>query len=282
MSRKSRQVSPESQTVEWKQSLGEWKEIVETCAAFATSKGGTIYVGIGPKGERVGVQLGQGTLEDLANKIKVNTDPPQFPSIEIEGPDSSATVQVRVEQNPVKPVWAFGRPVKRVGRTNQFLRRDEAQRLLETTTGRTWDAHVCEGFLAKDLSKTAVRDFLGRAGMKKSTPLGDVVRNLRLGDETHLCNAAVLLFGRFPQRFFVETKLKCARFKGMEPIDFLDERTIEGSLLHQLDEAMAFVSRNTRQALQITGKPPSDEIWAVPIIGTVVYANGTSPHRVGF
>ena len=45
----------ESETEEWKQSLGEWKEIVETCAAFATAKGGTIYVGISPKGERVGV-----------------------------------------------------------------------------------------------------------------------------------------------------------------------------------------------------------------------------------
>jgi len=60
---------PESETVEWKQSLGEWKEIVETCAAFATARGGTVYIGVGPAGERVGVQIGKGTLEDLANKI---------------------------------------------------------------------------------------------------------------------------------------------------------------------------------------------------------------------
>jgi ATP-dependent DNA helicase RecG len=71
----TKQVPPESETVEWKRSPGEWKEIVETCAAFATSRGGTIYVGIGPNGDRVGVQIGQGTLEDLANKIAQNTNP---------------------------------------------------------------------------------------------------------------------------------------------------------------------------------------------------------------
>ena len=261
---KKTQFPPESETVEWKQSLGEWKEIVETCAAFATASGGTVYVGISPKGERVGVQIGQGTLEDLANKIKLNTDPPQFPSIEVLGPERSAVIQIHVEQNPVKPVWAFGRPVKRVGRTNQLLRRDEAHRLLEATTGRTWDACACDDFLTRDISQKAVRDFLGRAGMKKSTPLGDIVRNLRFGDKTHFCNAAVLLFGKFPQRFFVEAKLKCARFIGINSVNFLDERTIEGGILRQLDEAMSFVTRNTRQAIVITGKPAHDVVPEYP------------------
>lgn len=91
---------PESQTVEWKQSLGEWKEIVETCAAFATSEGGTIYVGISPKGDPVGVELGKDTLEDMANKIKVNTDPAQFPSIEVDGPES-ATQSATQSTDPV-------------------------------------------------------------------------------------------------------------------------------------------------------------------------------------
>ncbi|MEM4722101.1 MAG: ATP-binding protein, partial [Candidatus Methanomethylicaceae archaeon] len=64
----------ETQTTENKQSLREWREIVESVAAFATSKGGVVRIGISPKGERVGVQLGKATLEDLANKIKQNTD----------------------------------------------------------------------------------------------------------------------------------------------------------------------------------------------------------------
>jgi len=95
-------------------------------AALATSGGGQVRIGIGPGGRRTGVRLGRGTLEDLANKIKVNTDPAQFPSIVVEGSDDSAVVTIRVEESPIKPVWAFGRPLKRVGRTNQHVSRGEA------------------------------------------------------------------------------------------------------------------------------------------------------------
>lgn len=220
-------VPPESETVEWKQSLGEWKEIVETCAAFASSQGGTIYVGIDPKGDCVGIEVGKGSLEDLANKIKINTDPPQFPSIEINRPTGVTTLEIHVEQNPVKPAWAFGRPLKRVGRTNQFLRRDEAQRMLERSSGRTWDTLTCPGFTIKDVDKTVLKDYLSRAGMNLSTPFDAVFRNLRFPfTPSAYCNAAVLLFGKDPQSFYIEAQLKCGRFKGTDSVEFEDEHLV--------------------------------------------------------
>ncbi|MFH1627125.1 MAG: hypothetical protein ABIE47_00180 [Pseudomonadota bacterium] len=36
----------ESETVEWKRSLGEWKEIVITSAAMASLHGGHIIIGV--------------------------------------------------------------------------------------------------------------------------------------------------------------------------------------------------------------------------------------------
>ena len=255
----------ESETVEWKQSLGEWKEIVETCAAFATSQGGVIFIGVSPKGEGVGVQIGQHSLEELANKIKVNTDPPQFPTIKVEGSEQSTLIKIQIDENPVKPSWAFGRPIKRVGRTNQCLRREEAHRLLEVTTGRSWDSLPCPRFTADDVDKMAVRNYLERAGMKLTTPFKDLIANARLA--THApgyCNAVVLLFGKIPQRIFISADLKCARFKGTEAIDFLDEQTYEGPLLSQLDNALAFVSRNTHQAYKITGKPEREIVPEYP------------------
>lgn len=41
----------ESERLEHKTSLGEWQEIVESVAAFATSNGGIIRIGIDPQGE---------------------------------------------------------------------------------------------------------------------------------------------------------------------------------------------------------------------------------------
>ena len=68
--RRGGRVTPmESERTENKSSLADWREVVESVAAFATSGGGEVRIGIGPSGERTGVRLGKGTLEDLANKI---------------------------------------------------------------------------------------------------------------------------------------------------------------------------------------------------------------------
>jgi ATP-dependent DNA helicase RecG len=258
-------IPSESDRVEWKESLGEWKEIVGTCAALATARGGTIYVGVASDGSTKGIQIGKGTLEDLSNKIRLNTDPPQFPAIEMTEMETKKLLTIHVEESPIKPVWAFGRPVKRVGRTNQFLRRDEAYRLMTATTGRTWDALPCEGFTAKDIDRKAVRDYLRRTGMKLSTPLNDLLKNLGMAQtNSGFSNAVVLLFGKRPQSFLVETEVKCGRFEGTEPVNFLDERTIEGNVLNQLDESIAFVRRNTRQAIRITGKPEREIVPEYP------------------
>ena len=77
-------IPPESETVEWKESLGEWKEIVETSAAFATHRGGTVYVGVDRKGEVRGIQHGGKSIEDITNRIVQNTEPRIVPSVRIE------------------------------------------------------------------------------------------------------------------------------------------------------------------------------------------------------
>ena len=71
--------SGESTTLEWKQSLAETDEIIETAAAFANTKGGKILVGISPEGKVLGVQIGKGTVENLVNQIALKTDPKLHP-----------------------------------------------------------------------------------------------------------------------------------------------------------------------------------------------------------
>ena len=254
----------ETQSREDKQSLNEWRQVVESMAAFATTKGGIVRIGIGPKGENVGVQLGKGTLEDLSNKIKQNTDPPQYPSITVEGPEESAIIMIRVEESPIKPVWAFGRPLKRVGRTNQHLSREEAQRLVEATTGRTWDALPSESFHLKEVSKEYIRDFQKRVGQSQ-IPVQPLLKSLSLmANDERPCNGVVLLFGKNPQQFFPEAQVKCARFAGTTSVRFLDEMTIEGNLFSQMENALKFVARNTQREIRITGKPERETIPEYP------------------
>jgi hypothetical protein len=89
----------ESESVEWKRSLGEWKEIVVATAAMASLHGGQICIGVESTGRICGVEPGKGTLEDLANKIAQSTNPRVTPSISSVGWDRKTVVIVSVPEN---------------------------------------------------------------------------------------------------------------------------------------------------------------------------------------
>ena len=59
----------ESVTIEWKPSLSQINEIIETASAFANTDGGKIFVGVSKTGKILGIQIGKGTIENLANQI---------------------------------------------------------------------------------------------------------------------------------------------------------------------------------------------------------------------
>ncbi|MBI4645942.1 MAG: ATP-binding protein [Bacteroidia bacterium] len=74
----------ESEILELKSSLSEWKEVIISLCAFANKKGGKVIVGLDNNGQPTNQQIGYGSIEDIANKIKTNTDPPLYPSINIK------------------------------------------------------------------------------------------------------------------------------------------------------------------------------------------------------
>ena len=59
----------ESETLEFKKSTGEWKEIIKTISAFSNTKGGKIIIGVSKIQKLLGVEIGKDTIEHLTNKI---------------------------------------------------------------------------------------------------------------------------------------------------------------------------------------------------------------------
>ena len=80
----------ETAQVEFKKSIGEWKEVVETASAFSNTDGGKIYVGVSNSGEVLGIKLGKNTIEELTNKIITNTDPKIYPKVSVEKMDTTS------------------------------------------------------------------------------------------------------------------------------------------------------------------------------------------------
>ena len=113
--------SGESEMVEFKASLTEWRDAVETLSAFSNRNGGKLFIGITDKCEVIGVDVGKDTIEKLANRIRQNTDPVIHPSICVEGIDGKQVIVVDVGESVQKPVLAIGRGFMRVGKSNQKL-----------------------------------------------------------------------------------------------------------------------------------------------------------------
>jgi len=165
----------ESETLEFKKSLAERKEILETISAFANSNGGKIFIGIegekdGSVKEIVGVKIKGKEIESLANEIKQNTDPVIYPSIEVKEIGRKSTLVVKIKKSLIKPVFVKidGIPIafKRVGKTNQKIDVNELRRIISEGREFLWDSQVCAEASLEDIdwefyySAGIHRDFL--------------------------------------------------------------------------------------------------------------------------
>jgi ATP-dependent DNA helicase RecG len=216
------------------------------------------------------VQIGKGTLEGLANDIAQNTVPKLVSAITTVQVADQTVILVEVDENPTKPVSAYGRAYRRSGRTNQVLAASEIAELYFTSRGVTWDETVRTDATLDDIDAEKVRKFLSRARSERQweidvqTPIEPALRQLNLMKNGQLTIAAILLFGKNPQRFLLQARMRCARFKGNDEVEFLDLKVIEGNIIQQVEEAMAFVRRNTSMAAKIDGKLERTERWEYP------------------
>jgi predicted HTH transcriptional regulator len=65
----------ESENMEWKPSLSQINEIVETVSALSNANGGRIAIGVSRSGKILGVKIGKVIIKRLRNRIVGNADP---------------------------------------------------------------------------------------------------------------------------------------------------------------------------------------------------------------
>ncbi|MDR2562946.1 MAG: DUF4062 domain-containing protein, partial [Prevotellaceae bacterium] len=99
-----------------------------------------------------------------------------------------------------------------------------------------------------DLSEDKIEWFVNRAKAERNFPLAmdngieKILTHLNLLRKGKICNAALLLFGKQPQRFFLTSEIKCAHFHGIrveKPIP--SYQVYKGNLFELVDQAVDFV-----------------------------------------
>jgi len=137
---------------------------------------------------------------------------------------------------------------------------------------KPFDESRCEGASLADISPKKIAWFLSVAKEERKFPLRKgtsqkaMLSHLNLLDGAQPTNAAILLFGKNPQKFFPTSEIKCLSFRGKvieKPIPSYQIYT--GTIFDQVDHAADFVlSKLNRRVSPRNETPVSDTGYEIP------------------
>jgi predicted HTH transcriptional regulator len=154
-----------------------------------------------------------------------------------------------------------------------------------------FDASLLPSATLEDIDTTKVSDFVRAARAKRgfklqeSAAVDEVLVHLNLMKEDRITNAAILLFGKEPQRFFINSEVRCVHFHGTiveKPIP--SYKVFKGDVFELVDQAVDFIlskldySVGTRsQEISIPGKYEiPKEIVTEAIVNAVAHRDYTN------
>ena len=96
----------------------------------------------------------------------------------------------------------------------------------------------------------ALVEYLGKFPLAEGTPPRQLLEHLNLLNEGRLTNAAVLLFGKQPQRFLICSEIRCAHFHGTEVAKPIPSYPVyKGAAFDLVDQAVDFVLSKINRAI---------------------------------
>ncbi len=234
----------ESQNIEYKES---WRdEYLKWICGFANAQGGRIYIGVDDNQKIVGIAGSKRLMEDIPNKI-VNYLGIVADVNLLHSDEGKEYIEIIIEPSNV-PIAYHGQYHYRSGSTKQELKGAALQQFILKKMGRSWDDIPNESAKLDDIDRNAIDYFLRKAvnAQRIDPTLKDedtqtVLHNLRLlSDDGHLKNAALLLFGKEPLRFFPGVEFRIGRF-GMNEADLIFQDVVEGNILQMADKVIALL-----------------------------------------
>lgn len=230
---------PEQQNIEWKQS---WRdEYLKWICGFANAQGGKILIGFDDNGELVGVSDAKRLMDDIPNKIQTTLG--IICDINLIEKDKKNYIEIHTIPYEI-PISHKGKYYYRSGSTNQELRGVSLQQFILRKMGKTWDDVAETRASIDDIDMDAVEYFKenaiksGRLPISKSDTTEIIFNNLNLyTDDGKLKRAAILLFGKKPDKFYPTVSLKIGRFVNSDS-DLRFQDVIEGNCIEMVDKAI--------------------------------------------
>ena len=255
---------PEGRCLEFKGKLPDKSDIAKTAVAFANDAGGELYIGIENTSHKI-VGLQENELPDIEEKISnmiydrcYPTILPEISFLTIEG---KHLIKVRIFQGSMPPYYIksdgkFNGTYIRVGSNNRLADINIINDLERKRRNISFDKEI---MMEKSINELNYEGFKNLYKEKTDEELSiHVLRKLELIKEEqgkeYPTNALVLFSDdELRKSWFPNAKIECARFKGITPDVFIDQKSITSHIGLQAEEAYNFVLRHINQDAHVEG-----------------------------
>jgi ATP-dependent DNA helicase RecG len=109
----------ESDPLEFKTNFN--KEAIESCGAFANTRGGHLLISVAGNGMVAGVPIGDEKFNHWQNQVVHSSDPTIISDIESHTIDGKTIAVIILQNWPIKPVAIRRRHYKRVDNSNRAM-----------------------------------------------------------------------------------------------------------------------------------------------------------------
>ncbi|MCI0500694.1 MAG: putative DNA binding domain-containing protein, partial [Epsilonproteobacteria bacterium] len=226
----------ESQAIEFKLI---WKdEYLKTICGFANSDGGSLFLGIDDDGEIIGIENIENLIETLPNKI--NNRLGLIVDIHEIEEDNKTYLEIKIDKTYV-PISFNGKFYQRSGSNTIELNGGNLTNFILKKYGKTWDDVIVENFTLDDINLKTIEKF--KFWTRKRAPFISqendtmaLLERLNLTEQGQFKRACVLLFGKNPQKYFIQAHSKIGKF--ISDSELLTSDIIEGNLFEQLENTI--------------------------------------------
>ena len=265
----------EGRRLEFKEKLPGKVDLCKTIIAFANDAGGTLLIGI-QDSPRIIKGLQENVLmsseEQISNMIFDNCYPIISPEITIINVKNKFIIKVQIFRGSNLPYYLKSKGKNngtyiRVGSSNRLANEEIIQEMERLKRNISYDSEPILDILYSKLSlekfKDTYKETTGEICDNNSLKKLHLISSFQ--SEIKATNALLLLSNdALKTKIFPYAKIECARFKGTNSDVFIDQKTLDGNLLEQIEQAYTFVLRHINRGAIIEGVYTKSH-WEYPI-----------------
>ena len=252
----------EDQTFDCKSIQIDPKALAIPIVAFANADGGTIAVGVSDKNRKIeGVDQHTGKLNELLRvpldfcnpTVSITSD--LLPCTDKDGNENHILLMYIPASSELHANQA-DEAFMRVGDKSRKLSFEERIQLMYDKGERYYEDTAVYGATADDIDMAAVERYTELIGYTKSAMQylhennGFLTTNAK--GEEQVSVACILLFGKYPQKFFPRGRTRFIRYKGTEErvgaeMNVIKDVTFEGTILDQVKATIAYLETQVEE-----------------------------------